>query len=297
MKNNIEYYQHFTNSDQHPKFKMLRVKYGWAGEGKFWALNNRIGLADDCVLDLSKKYNIASIAYDLDFTLEEFNDFIQYLNDDCNLITLKDNKITTQITKENLDKVMNKRVRNQKDYVNKISETLSDSQNAETEIKTSENIQSKVKESKLKEYPQQVRDIVDIYFDGLDDSQRKRFEKFRDSYHDTCDKLIRLDGYTGDEIRTAIIQGRRDEFWNPNFLSFDKLRKINQKQDVKHIEIFLKLYSRQTKKTNLSFDQQGRLRVEEETLRGMLNSPESYTKEHRESQIKKVEDMRNGIFT
>jgi len=149
MKNNIEYYQHFTNSDQHPKFKMLRVKYGWAGEGKFWALNNRIGLADDCVLDLSKKYNIASIAYDLDFTLEEFNDFIQYLNDDCNLITLKDNKITTQITKENLDKVMNKRVRNQKDYVNKISETLSDSQNAETEIKTSENIQSKVKESKV----------------------------------------------------------------------------------------------------------------------------------------------------
>ena len=297
MKNNIEYYQHFCTADQHPKFKMLRVKYGWEGEGKFWALNNRIGLSDNCRIDLNKKYNQASLADDLGFNLDQLNEFIDYLHKECNLIIKENGYVTTEIVIQNLEKVMNKRKRNQSDYENKIKEDLRNIKNAESEIQTSENIQSKVKESKLKEYPQQVRDIVDIYFDGLDDSQRKRFEKFRDSYHDTCDKLIRLDGYTGDEIRTAIIQGRRDEFWNPNFLSFDKLRKINQKQDVKHIEIFLKLYSRQTKKTNLSFDQQGRLRVEEETLRGMLNSPESYTKEHRESQIKKVEDMRNGIFT
>ncbi len=34
MKNNLEYYQHFTDSHNHPKFKMLCVKYGWEGEGK-----------------------------------------------------------------------------------------------------------------------------------------------------------------------------------------------------------------------------------------------------------------------
>ena len=32
MKNNLEYYQHFTDSHNHPKFKMFRVKYGWAGD-------------------------------------------------------------------------------------------------------------------------------------------------------------------------------------------------------------------------------------------------------------------------
>ena len=46
MKNNIEYYRHHAQSDTHPKFKMLRNEYGWAGEGKFWALNNRIALAE-----------------------------------------------------------------------------------------------------------------------------------------------------------------------------------------------------------------------------------------------------------
>ena len=55
MKKNIEYYRHFSGADQHPKFEMLRAKYGWSGDGKFWALNNRIALASNCILDLSKK--------------------------------------------------------------------------------------------------------------------------------------------------------------------------------------------------------------------------------------------------
>lgn len=111
MKENLEFYQHFSEADQHPKFKMLRVKYGWAGEGKFWALNNRIALAKRGQLNISKKYNKATFATDLDFNLEEFDEFIIYLHEECELILFDTESgcITTETIQENLEKVMKDR--------------------------------------------------------------------------------------------------------------------------------------------------------------------------------------------
>lgn len=107
MKENIEFYPHKVTADQHPKFSMLRVKYGWAGEGKFWALNNRIGQAENCLLDISKKYNKASIADFLGFKLEEFDEFILYLLKDCELIIQpEEGKVTTETIQETFKKVM-----------------------------------------------------------------------------------------------------------------------------------------------------------------------------------------------
>lgn len=101
MKNNIEFYQHYANADQHSKFKMLRVQYGWSGEGKFWALNNRIAQAENCCLNVSKKYNKAAIASDLNFKLKEFDEFINFLMIDCELIKeCEDGVITTDIIQE-----------------------------------------------------------------------------------------------------------------------------------------------------------------------------------------------------
>ena len=106
MKNNIEFYQHYANADQHPKFKMLRVEYGWAGEGRFWALNNRIAQSEDCELDISKKYNRAAIASDLDMNMREFKDYIQYLIEECELVReSKEGIITTDIVQENFSQV------------------------------------------------------------------------------------------------------------------------------------------------------------------------------------------------
>lgn len=107
MKNNLEYYQHYAVADQHPKFKTLRVKYGWQGEGRFWALNNRIALSDNCQLDLSKERNRGSIASDLGLSLPKFDEFIQYLSSDaCALLThVGDQIYTTDILQENLVKI------------------------------------------------------------------------------------------------------------------------------------------------------------------------------------------------
>jgi len=106
MKQNIDFYQHYADADQHPKFKMLRAKYGWAGEGKFWALNNRIAQAENCCLDISKKYNRAAIAVDLDFSLTEFDEYILFLLDECELVRKIDEAcITTDIVQENFGRV------------------------------------------------------------------------------------------------------------------------------------------------------------------------------------------------
>lgn len=150
MKNNIDFYQHYANADQHPKFKMLRVQFGWSGEGKFWALNNRIAQSENCCLDISKKYNKASIANDLDFNIQEFDLFIEFLKDDCELIDeCEPGIITTDIIQENFDKVSEKRKKNQSYYKKVVSDTFSNSQLTEKEIQQAENIQSKVKESKV----------------------------------------------------------------------------------------------------------------------------------------------------
>lgn len=144
---------------------MLRVKYGWAGEGKFWALNNRIAEAENCELNLTKKYNKASLATDLDFTLEEFDEFLEYLENDCDLIIRENNHITTEIIREILIKVMKERKRNKENYdkhviqllsecsdyspKNVLSKSKTQPKHVESEIKHVENIQRKGKESKV----------------------------------------------------------------------------------------------------------------------------------------------------
>jgi hypothetical protein len=149
MKNNIDYYQHYANADQHPKFKMLRVKHGWAGEGRFWALNNRIAQADNCCLDISKKYNAASIASDLGLTIDEFRSFIDYLQSDCELIReCEPGVITTDIIQENFKGVSANRekARDRKQrYLEKVSKSSPELS------KSSAEQNKKVKESKVKE--------------------------------------------------------------------------------------------------------------------------------------------------
>lgn len=55
---------------------------------------------------------------------------------------------------------------------------------------------------------------------------------------DAFDKLIRIDKYTVEDIKKAIIWARSDDFWTKNFLSPVKLRN-KDKSGVKYIDVFL----------------------------------------------------------
>ncbi|WP_022667900.1 hypothetical protein [Desulfospira joergensenii] len=169
MKQNLSFYQHFVEADQHPKFKMLRVQYGWAGEGKFWALNNRIAMAEMGWLDISKKYNKATFAADLEFNFEEFDEFIRYLHEECELLIFDDEKqfISTETVQENLENVMKEREasRNRKNRKKSQKKTgspkpqkSSPEPNNNSPDQNNKGKESKVKENKRIPLPQVERD-------------------------------------------------------------------------------------------------------------------------------------------
>lgn len=111
MKKNINYYQHYTDSHNHWKFKLLRSKFGWEGEGRFWALNNMIAASDECTIDLNRKNLKTSVMFDLNLSEAEFDNFINFLSNECELIINLDGIITTETVRDNLREVMKQRER------------------------------------------------------------------------------------------------------------------------------------------------------------------------------------------
>lgn len=159
MKNNLSYYRHEVTAHNHWKFKLLRKKYRWEGEGKFWALNNEIAASENCTLNLNDEGRKMSLIVDLDFTPDEFDAYIQYLTDTCRLITQIDGRIQTQITQENLGEVQEDRKRKRewaqrhKDVDKTTNGGLSDNEknkiDAEKNALDVQTEQSKVKKSKV----------------------------------------------------------------------------------------------------------------------------------------------------
>lgn len=156
LKNNISYYRHEVHSHNHWKFKVLRKKYGWAGEGKFWALNNIIAASENCYLDISTEAKKISVAVDLDFDLVEFEEFINFLISNCKLIKFVDTDIfTNDIIQETLVMASGKREKQKEWIKNKRSITeneLSISENGlskpTNELSTVDNEQRKEKKRK-----------------------------------------------------------------------------------------------------------------------------------------------------
>lgn len=109
MLTNIKFYQRDVGSHRHPKFIILRNKYGWEGDARFWALNDLIGEAEECLLDYSEKRQKMQLVAVLGFsTVAELEEFIDYLvSDECALITqIEPYVITTDRVQEALSLTM-----------------------------------------------------------------------------------------------------------------------------------------------------------------------------------------------
>jgi hypothetical protein len=109
MKNNIVFYRHKVNSYTDLKFKALRQRHGWAGEGKYYALLCLIGEAEGCWLDLNNRARKLAVAAELDFDEPGFEEFKKYLIDPCELLKKDNGKITTDELQELLTEVNLKR--------------------------------------------------------------------------------------------------------------------------------------------------------------------------------------------
>lgn len=83
------------------QFIKLRAKYGWEGEAKFYALQNIIAL-NDIQIDINDHDLIQSTAKQLEYTIDELKDYIQFLSTECMLIIFHDTKFTTETLSVNL---------------------------------------------------------------------------------------------------------------------------------------------------------------------------------------------------
>ena len=111
MKEVLPYFGHDNNALSHPKCQALVASFGFAGYGRFWALNERIASTEGCCLDLSKKVNRAGLAVVLQLTLVDLEAFLKFLSDpeECGLIHYKDGQVTTDRTSENLKQLLDSR--------------------------------------------------------------------------------------------------------------------------------------------------------------------------------------------
>jgi hypothetical protein len=107
VKNNLQFFSHDNDARNNWKHKALRSRYGWEGEGRFWALNEMVAEADDCRLDLSRAGKRSSYAEDLGMSLEELDEFLAFLADSelCDLILYENGIVTTKRTQEDLERV------------------------------------------------------------------------------------------------------------------------------------------------------------------------------------------------
>jgi hypothetical protein len=124
MNKGLQYVQHEVGSHRHWKFKILRRKLGWKGEGQFWALNNMIAESDDCQLDVSDEDKRQELAAEIDMEIDEFDQFVDYLVKSCKLIIFKEPYfLSTKISQETLQSVVKRRKRNNESYKKMKGET------------------------------------------------------------------------------------------------------------------------------------------------------------------------------
>jgi hypothetical protein len=142
VKSNISFYQHKSDSHKNGKFVYLRDRYGWAGEGRFWALNNLIADSDGCKLEIEPEYELAKIARELDMNSIEFTEFLDFLITKCKLVVREGSFIYTKRVQDVYNTLKGRSKVNQKHYLKSKSTDLKlEFKTSENEFKTSETMQ------------------------------------------------------------------------------------------------------------------------------------------------------------
>ena len=111
----LNFFTHEVNSFRHWKFRLLRNRYGWEGEAKFWALNCIIAESENCRLDLNRKAKFYATAEELGFTPEEFGEFIEFLlSDESELLEQDEAGIYTEHLEQDKQRLLSNRERQKK---------------------------------------------------------------------------------------------------------------------------------------------------------------------------------------
>jgi hypothetical protein len=189
MKNNIEYYPHFSNSHDHWKFELLRAKYDWQGEGVFWALNNLIARSENTILDINNKAKRASIAGKFKMDLTQFEEYLNYLATDCELIIYREGLITTDIVTNVMEGVTEKR-KKERERINNWRKQ----QQSNKDVTSNKEVVRDIKESKVNKSKGKERKVKESIAHLFSDSPFYDFvlfeKKFTGTDYEFCDLKI-----------------------------------------------------------------------------------------------------------
>jgi hypothetical protein len=104
IRDNLLSFEHDSDAFEHPKFMALRARFGWEGDGRFWALNSIIAHSNGCRLDISRPFVKAGIVQKLGMTEQDFDAFVAFLVDPqlCGLIQSEHGTLWTDRTQGEL---------------------------------------------------------------------------------------------------------------------------------------------------------------------------------------------------
>lgn len=180
--NNLPHFPISVDEIASPQVKTLFRRYNkLEGYGKYCFLRIIIAQEEDCILRTNDEDLKMSVAADLDFELEEFDAFIEFLVTRCKLLVAVDNGVTTEDLQYQLTIVNEARGKERKrkqDYRNKIknsssetnelsrgtnvlSDTINDSSHGKTGI-SGERKEKEIKEKEKEVEVEEKKDETDI---------------------------------------------------------------------------------------------------------------------------------------
>jgi len=210
MKDDLPYFSHDNDSRNHAKMKALRSRYGWAGYGHFWALNEMISGSAHATLDLSRKVIKSATACELGMTPDALDDFLAFLADDCEcgLINYEEGILTTDRTTEDYEKVVKMRDGWRE---KKTKKTVDDDFQGEKEPFHGENEDFPGGNTNREEYSKEEKSIVEKskctfpWKDALDYLNQKSSRSFKPTDSNKRHIIARFnDGFTIEDMRRVI---------------------------------------------------------------------------------------------
>lgn len=238
MKKDAYYFPHFSNARNDSKLIKLRRVLGIEGYGLYFMLLEVLREQTDFRFPIS---GIEDLAYEWHISKEKIASVIK----DFDLFIIVDIEFFSPKLIYYLQPYLEKSERARKAALTRWNNAnalqMHNKSNA-SKVKESKVKESKVNKSKKKIYSDEIKNFtasLTNYFSKNIIDKLTNSQKFK--WIDTIDKLIRLDKYSKEEIKLAVENATTDNFWKSNFYSLTKLRTKNEKQDCKHIVIFLGL--------------------------------------------------------
>lgn len=238
MKKDAFYFPHFSNARNDSKLIKLRRVLGIEGYGLYFMLLEVLREQTDFRFPIS---GIEDLAYEWHISKEKIasviNDFDLFIIIDIEFFSPK----LIFYLQPYLEKSERARNAALTRWNNANALQMHCKSNA-SKVKESKVKESKVKKTNNRIYSDEIKNFtahITEYFSKDIIDKLSKSQKYK--WVDTIDKLIRLDKYTKGEIERAVKNATLDSFWKKNFLSLTKLRTKNDKQDCKHIVVFLSL--------------------------------------------------------